>query len=232
MAFGVTTDYFGLADTKWQIQSSGIMPSASNAQALDSNGDVACEEVFGADAVYTAEYRVVSAAKDTNGYVPIDLDDYAKIGELFAIDTNTDAAVTGVEVSTINSEFPTVSVTAAKHFGDTVDQPEYTSGLEILGIKKAQGFGFSPAAGSRLVSSSASLSSQRTTVQDSQGDYAKSLVYQARLEASGELTACTGTPTATADTGYTLANAVAGATTNTGYGTGTVAVFKNITADT
>jgi hypothetical protein len=229
MAFGATLDYFGLADTIWQRQNAESTPSASNAQSMDSDGSVRCETVFAADKIFSVAYQLVKA----DG-TPQSLDTKVKVGNIIAYDTNTKIAVTGLDVSTSNTEFPTVTVNGALHFGDTADQGKFSSGVSVIGKKKAQAIGFVLGATSRVVSSSITVSSQRATVQDEDGDFVKSVVYQGRIEASGELTACTGNPTGTADTanGYALVNLPSLSQQNTDYASANIATFKNLLPDT
>lgn len=232
MAYGVTTDYFGLADTIHQIQSSAKNPATGgNAQATDSNGDVQCEKVFGNYDVFEASYRLVDHTQDTSGYVARNLDTDVQIGQIFAIDTATNAIVTGVEVTTSPTEHPMMSITAEQYFGETTGQPTYASGATVLCIRRAQGFGIVAGGSSRVTSGTLSLSGQSEAVTDSQGDRVQTTVYQGRADATADLTICTGTPTAVADTanGYALNAGVSSAQENTGYGTASIAVFKNLT---
>lgn len=232
MAFGVLNDYFGLADTKHQLQSSSLAPATGgNAQVQDSNGNTTCETVFGRYGVYECAYKITSYTSDTSGYVALNLDTDAMIGEIFAIDTATKAVVTGIGLELPNTEQPTLTITAEEYQGDAsaeAAQPTFSSGITFLGIKRAQAIGFVPDTDSRVTSCSVSLSGQLDATSDSQGARVLTVVYQGRAEATGELAACTGTPGASAHTGWTMNAAVGTSEQNTGYGTASVAVFKNL----
>lgn len=227
MGFGVSTDYFGLADTHTHIQSSSLTPATGgNAQVIDSDGTIVCETVHGDRSAYSATYHLVGGGDTLHTR---NIDTLAMIGEIFAVDTNTDAVINGVSVNTSNTTFPVFTVEAEEYFGDTSQQTlTFASGVSVRAIKKAQAVGFVPDTGSRVSSSSVTISGQIVHIADSVGDLVQTAVYQGRAEASGELAACSGTPGAAADTGWTLNQGVSLSSDNASYGTASVAVFKNL----
>jgi len=227
MSFGATTDHFGIADTNWKLQSSDKSPISSNANAQDSNGDNVCETVFDTAYSYTATYGFCGTG-DTSGNVVWPT--------LYAGSDTANAKLrTGYSVATSNTARPTLTVNGEDAFGTS--NSTYTVAPPTIPAAKlatAMGFVADTASVTRVNSSSWNFTTQTAYVQDSQGQRCQADVYQGRIEASGELTSCTSTATAIADTanGYTLSGPVGSSETNTAYGTATVNVFKNVLADT
>ena len=227
MSFGATTDHFNIADTNWHLLTSGKSPVSSAANAQDSTGDNVCETVFDTAFSYTATYAPCGTG-DTSGNV--------EWPTLYLGNDTTSAILrTGYSVATSNTARPVLTVNGETAFGTS--NATYTLAPPTISIGKvASAMGFVPdtATVTRVTGSTWGITGQTAYVQDSQGQRCQSDVYGARVEASGELVSCTATATAIADTtnGYAVTGPVGNAETNTGYGTGSVAVYKNITADT
>ena len=227
MSYGANTDKFGISDTNWKLLSYSADPISSNANAQDSNGDNVCETVFDTAYSYSAEYQFCGAG-DTSGNVT-----WPTI--VLGNDTTNSVLVTGATISTSNTERPRLSMSGEDPFGASTNA--YTLTLPTVpAAKKATAMGFVPDTTSvtRVNSSSWTATAQTSYVQDSDGQRCLADVYQARIEASGDLVSCTSTATAIADTanGYTLSGPVGKSESNTSYGSSTVNVFKNLLADT
>ena len=227
MAFGAT-DYHSLADTKTELQTGERQASATRTNFMDSLGDIACETVSGELLTWVNGYRLIGG--DTCA-----ISTYIKGGTITAIDTNTNAVCTQIELETSNTARPLLTVTSEQFFGtDTTNQATFTPPFTgIARNKTAQAIGFTLTGSTKLTGSRATLTCQIEHVKDSVGDYAATDVYGAVAEVTGDLAICTGTPAATADTanGWALAQDVALSSSNEAYGTGTINVFKNIARD-
>ncbi len=228
MSYGVTRDWFAFGDTNWKPESNSQDGTASNAQAVDSFGDVPCETVFDTAHGYSVEYAVVGP--DTGAIVfPANL----KGGAVVAYDTNTAIIVTGAELSTSGTDFPRVTVTGELNKGDSTHNTyNWTSVLPTLtATKTAQPIGWATDTNSRATSSSVSFSTSIVKVPDSLGVTCKMDVHGGRAEGSGDLVSCTSIAGATADTanGWALSTPVSTSEENTGYGNGSIAVYQNLT---
>lgn len=224
MSFGAT-DYHALADTKTELQTGEIQASSTRANFSDSLGDIACETVSGDLKTWVNSYRLIGGDTCAIGT-------YITGGKITAIDTATKACCTQIELETSNTARPLLTVTSEQFFGtDTANQPTYTPPFTgIARTKTAQAIGFALTGTTALTGSRASLTCQIEHVKDSLGEYAATDVYGAVAEVSGDMSICTGTPGATADTAnsWALSQPVDLTTNNEGYATGTVNVFKNI----
>lgn len=221
MSFGASTDKFGIADTNWKLLSYSEEPQKSNATAEDSNGNTDCETVYDTSAGYTNEYQYCGAG-DTGGNVVFPTLRYG-------VDTTNGVLVTGATVTTSNTERPKLSVkgellagTGRTNSTDTLAWPT------VSAAKKATAMGITPDTNSKVTSATWTLSLQVANVMDSQGRRVLNDAYRPRIEASAELIKCSGTPGAAAAAGYTLDGPLSKAQSNTGYGTATVNVFKNL----
>jgi hypothetical protein len=233
MNFGVTTDYFKLADTNWRPQTDALTPTAAGkAQAADSHGDIHAQTVFGKANAYSTSYKVVNGAGATDSFV---LSAKIKLGTVVAIDSLTKAVVTGIQVVTNNRDFPVVTVSGPQYFGDSLTQNLYTPpGVATLyARKKAQAIGVTLAAGNRLNSSTANFTLQVVNAMDSLGVIKKTDAYGGEAEASAEAVNATAAPAIVADTanGWAVAKDQDINMTNTDYGRGTLSVFKAILPD-
>lgn len=227
MSYGVTTDLFGIADTNWKPQNIGSDGFGSLNNAQDSLGNNVCETLTDTGYSYSQEYHYCGTG-DTAGNI-------VWPALVLGNDTANNVLVTGVSIGTSNQARPTLTMTGETAFGTSTNQ--YTLSMPTVAAKKqAQAMGFVPdtASVTRVNSSTWSATAQTAYVTDSTGQRVLADIYGARIEASGELVSCTGTATAVADTanGYALSQPVSTQQENTGYGSSTVNVFKNLTADT
>ena len=226
MSFGVTRDWFAFADTNFEVQSSSASGNASNAQAVDSNGDVACETVFDTGIGYEVTYSMCSGSALPAGF---------KGGNVIAYDTNTNILITGGSVSTSGTEFPTFTVTGETLYGTASGNLyDFQAEVSVSGAKTAQAIGFIADTNTKASSSSVTFSASVAKVQDSQGQTVCMDVYGGRIEASGELISCTAIAGAAADTanGWALSSPVSTSEENTGYGSGSINVFENLASVT
>lgn len=233
MSFGVTTDYFNLADTNWLPQTDACTPTAAGkAQAADSHGDIQAQTVFGKAKAYSTSYKVVNGTGATDSFV---LSAKIKLGTVVAIDSLTKAVVTGIQVATSNREFPVVTVSGPQYFGDSLTQNLYTPpGVATLyARKKAQAIGVTLAAGNRLNSCTANYTCQVVNAQDSRGVFVKTDAYGGEAEVSAEAVNATTAPVISADTanGWAVSKDQDVNTNNNDYGRGTLSVFKAILPD-
>ena len=60
MSFSADTDYWGFADTNIKLQSSSRNPTRSEAQCVDSNGDVAASALYDSQTEQSCTYRSCS----------------------------------------------------------------------------------------------------------------------------------------------------------------------------
>jgi hypothetical protein len=225
MSYGATLDYFNLANANWRLQSSSKSPVKSNSNAQDSNGDNVCETVHDTSATFSCEYASCGVG-DTGGNVVFPT--------LVAgtIDTENSSIITGFAIATSNTARPKLTVTGEKYYGDTSGTATYSPTLPTIKAgKKATAMGFTPDTNSRVTSSTWNFATQASTVLDSNGQRVVVDISQGRIDASGELVSCTAIAAATAAAGYTLDGPNGSSTQNTGYGSSTVAVFKNVIKD-
>lgn len=227
MSYGVTRDWFGFGDTNWKPQSSSKDGTASNAQAVDSYGDVPCETVYDTAHGYSVTYGMCGTDS-----VAIAFPAAFKGGAVVAYDTNTKIIVTGAEISTSGTEFPTITVTGELNKGDSVHNTYDWSSLlpTLYPTKTAQPMGWAADTNSRATSSSISFSTSIVKLADSLGETCKMDVHAGRAEGSGELVSCTQIAGAVADTanGWALSNPVSSSEENTGYGNASIAVYQNL----
>ncbi len=238
MAFGATTDHFGFADTNWRPQSTSKSPRSSNAQAEDSNGDIACETVYDTGYTYEVQYRITKgAAADTNHDTNA-LEWPATLKGGTVVDG---IVITGATIETSNTERPLVTVSGEDIGGadstafSTYDWPSVvpsdTNSGALRAVKKAQAIGFSPDTNTRVNSSTLDLTTELAATADSQGERVAADVYQGRAEASADLVSCdTIADISSVDTGWTQNGPVEQSEENEGYGSSSVNVFQNLSA--
>jgi len=227
MSFGSTTDHFTLENTDWELQSSSKTPEASSAQALNEFGDVDAQTEYEETETVECVYKLVSNGTDGSVSLPVNFKGGYKSG---------DYIITGGSVNTSNTERPTLTVTGEKYFGaETTVLRVYDFATAIgplLALKVATAIGFVLGVDTALNGSSVSASIEVARTLDSEGAIAVTDTYNGRLEASGELVSSSAAPSATADTSsWTLAKDNDVSQENTGYGSGTVNVYQNLTAD-
>jgi hypothetical protein len=224
MSFASVTDWWGLSDSNCVLQSSDkVGDVAGNASVADSVGDVQCETVYGDQYTYETVYKLING--DTEDFAS------AKLGQNFSETGSVDVrAINSIAVNTSNTDFPEITISGRTIVGSS--DGEWTPGISVVGKKAAQKFGFTAAASTFLQSSSATASLQtEAVVLGDSGDLAAVEFAGARLEASGELSACSVAPSATADSGYTLAKPIGVNSENVNYQTASIEVFKNIVRD-
>lgn len=242
MSYGAV-DYFGISNGSTVVVQSGeYSPSyTTDATVSDENGDFRCRTKAGQVDEYSCTYKLCGGG-DTNNDRTLDSDtDLAgngaalKIGEVYSDTTNGRyIQITGIEVSTTNSEEPTLTVTGINEASGKT-HAEYTSGITVRCKKQAQTFGLvALAAGNYVTSGSVEISGSHSVVEDSDGDIVCREPYGFRLSASNTIQNCTATPTATADTanGFFLDSPIGQSDPNTDYGSASVEVFKDLVKDT
>ncbi len=225
MAYGASTDHFGLADTNWELQSSSKTPEASSAQAQNEYGDTIAQTEYEETETVECVYRLVSNGTDGSVSLPANFKGGYK---------NGDYIVTGGTLNTSNTERPTLTVQGEKFFGTEGALRVYdfaTAIGAILAKKVATAIGFTLEQGTSLNGSSVSCSIEVARTLDSGGDIVAVDTYNGRIEASGDLVSAAGSPSATAASGWTLAKGNEVSEENTSYGKGTVNVYKNLTAE-
>ena len=223
MSFGSDTDYWGFADTRNKLQSSSRNPTKSEAQCLDSNGDVAAATMYDSFTEQSCVYRRChdSAIVLYDTTTSIDFRAGTVIGGY---------VITGIEVSTNNTERPeiTISGRSTSTADGSINKYDPTD-LEIVGSRKATKIGATVDSVSKLTGSSGSLAVNTAIVLDSLGVASCLDVYGGRVEATNDYVGCTGDPGAAVDTGWTVSSGGGDERENTAYGTGSISVFKNLT---
>lgn len=230
MSFGVTKDYWGLADSHWKPQAGNKAPTAAGeAQAEDSHGDLRASTVHGHAGAWTVPYDVIGGDSGLH----FSVNTHVKLGQIVAVDSVVKGVITTVEVATTNKTFPRVTVGGVQFFGDSLSQLEYSipTPAALHAHKRAQAMGVVVAADNRLNSCTLSASLQVIQVADSLGVYVQTEAYQGRAEVTAEAVHATADPAITADSGWAVSKNQDIATSNTEYGKGTLNVFKNILPD-
>lgn len=232
MGYGSTIDYFGIADTNVKLQTSDLASAFNvDASVQDSVGDFACRTKSDTENTVTCVYSVIGGGDANNSH---NLDTYAEVGEVKTFDTNTHYQVTGVEVNTVNTAFPTITLTGVKDPGTTAQTHAlYSSGISFIALKKAQGFGIVPTGAAKVTAGSVSISGNAVTAQDSLGVTVKREPEAVRAVTNNTLQICTGTAAAAADTANSWAfeDPASSGQVNNEYGTTTVSTFKDIARD-
>jgi len=226
--FGAHSDYFGLASTDWELQSSNIAHENSSAQAADENGDISCETEYEETASVECVYRLV-----TNGTLGlIGLPANFKAGYVATL-SDVKYAITGGSLATSNTERPLLTVTGERLEGnDTgahLDAYDFAGAIGDIHAKKvATEIGFTKGTGNLLNSCTVSFSSETSRALDADGAIAIKDIYAARMESTGELVACGafGEPAVAAS--WTKPRNAEQATSNTEYNSGSVMVYQNL----
>jgi len=229
MSYGATTDPWSFADTTMHLQSYEVNPApGGEAQAQDSNGDVAASTMYDtANSTVSATYKSCRDAAlvlyDTTAGVDF------RLGKVIGGNV-----ITKIDVSTSNTDGRPTIVIGGEHAHGIADSamPKYDpSDLEIAMTRKATAIGVTVDTVTNLLSSSGSASVSVSKTPDSNGNTACMDVYGGRVEASNELVGVTGAAgAAAADTNWTVSAGPSNAQTNTAYATGSITVFKNLTA--
>lgn len=199
MAIGIATSVAALDTQFFAQQEHTVSPQGAGSTVEDSNGNFACEERHSFVDTITEAYRIIKA-DDTDG--KIDVKDYIKGGTIKA-SGGKNYAVSSLRLETSNQTKPVLTVTLEEFFGDTANQAAYTPPFgDIAPIKKAQAIGIIPAAGSSLQRCTAELTLGGLDRTDAAtgGSFVTTDLFGGRATSEAELVACTGAPTAAADT--------------------------------
>ena len=223
MSYGADTDFFGFGDTNVKLQGSTLSPSRSEAQAVDSNGDVAASTMYDSVSEKTSRYRSVSDTAlvfyDTTAGVDF------RLGKVINA-----IVITSIEVGTSNTERPEITI-SGRNAGSTSDanvRKFDPSDLAIAGTRKATPIGVTKDTVTRVTGSRGTAQVDISPVLDSVEVLADIDVHGGRVEASNDLVGVTGDPDAAVDTGWTKSAGVSEEKGNTEYGTGSITVFKNL----
>ena len=223
MSFGADTDYWSFADTNWELQGSTETPNKSEAQAVDSNGDATTATMYDCYVELSATYRRCNdtAFKLYDTAAGVDF----RLGKV--ISSNV---ITSIGLTTENTGRPEIVISGRACPSADSDVNKYDpSDLEIAGTRKATPIGVTADTGTNITGASATASVDIAVVLDSVGQPACADVYGGRVEASNDLVGATAAPSATADTGWTVGGGPSEDRENTGYATGSITVFKNLT---
>lgn len=226
--FGANTDFFGLADANWELQSSNYNPESSQAQAEDEYGDIDCEERYENTASVECVYKLKS--NGTLGKVDLPADFQGGHSNEEGGDT---FVITGGTLACSNTERPTLTVSGVEMHGATDALAIYDFAGEIGEInarKVATEIGFSVSLNTKVNTVSVACSCETARMLDSDGEIAMVDVYRGRLESSGDLVTCEGAQTVAAAEGWTLQNNPSKTEENVDFLKGSVSVFKNLSA--
>jgi len=196
---GIATSIAALDTEFFAQQEHTVSAQAAGAVVEDSNGNIVCEDRHSHVSQVTEAYRIIKG-DDTDG--KIDVADYIKGGEIKA-SGGKNYAVSAIRLETSNQSKPVVTLTFEEFFGDTSGQPTFTPPFgDVLALKKAQAIGIIPAAGSSLQRCTAELTLGGLDRTDAPtgGSFVTTDLFQGRATSEAELMACTGAPTAAADT--------------------------------
>jgi hypothetical protein len=227
--FGAHSDYFGLADTDWELQSSSLSPENSSAQALDENGDVSCETEYEQTASVECVYKLTSVGDESN---EVELPANFQAGYV-ADFSGTKYVITGGSLATSNTERPILTVSGERLEGTDVgahlDLYDFAGTIGAINAKKvATEIGFTKGTGNLLNSCSVAFSSETARALDADGAVAIKDVYAARIESTGELVACSTFGEHVVPDGWTKPRNAEQATSNTEYNSGSVMVYRNL----
>jgi len=223
MSFGADTDFWGFADTNIELQGSTESPSRSEANAADSNGDIAASTMYDSVSEFSTRYKSVSDTAlvfyDTASAIDF------RIGKVIGA-----KVITSIEVSTQNTERPDITISGrnAGSVADTSIRKFDPSDLAIAGTRKATPIGASADTATKVTGARGTASADLSAVLDSVGVLSDLDVHGGRVEASTDLVGVSGDPGASADTGWTMSAGPSEEKGNTEYGTGSITVFKNL----
>lgn len=228
MAFGINITGYPLSDN------TGLVPTAysetarakSTADALDENGNVAARTYYGGSATIK-DCSITLVLK--SGTAPDEI--------TLGADAGATQFITGVELTTGNSQWPTYVVTWKEGLTN-VSGSAFTVALpSVVPAKKAQAIGVGVATTAtttmKLTGSSASWSCDYAEQLDGQGEYAASAFSNGVATSSADGVVISGTPAWTAQSGWTVEDGAAPLEeSNTDYGTSSASVSKFLAADT
>jgi len=224
MSFGADTDFWSFADTNIIVQGSTQSPVKSEAQAVDSVGDATNATMYDCYTEVSVTYRSCSDTALVFYDAGIDF----RLGKV--ISSNV---ITSIAVSTEPTGRPEIVISGRScPVGDTAVTKYAPSDLEIAGTRKATPIGVTADTGSKVTGASGTASVDVAVVLSNVGQTSCLDVYGGRVEASNDIVGATADPSAAADTGWTIGGGPSEDKENTGYGTGSISVFKNLTKDT
>ena len=226
--FGALTDHFSMATSDLILDDATSDPDAlSRADAPDENGDIAASTWFGNTAA--ALKTVACTYKLKSGTLAL--------ATLLCGELETGVVVESINVSTSNTEWPTVEVsgklgtnaiTAPTGFLNTFKMPTLT----INGVRQAQVMGFTTDAACRLNGSSISGSVDLAQTEDGLGEPAAHGVSGGVIEGTADFVGITSAPSWTVTlTGATETKAPGEAESQAAYHTGSGAFEAILTRD-
>lgn len=229
VGFGADTDFAGFSDTtnnanhaQYALTSSSTSPSATEAQATDSHGDVAASTQH--DTITT---RVSNYIKLTDA-VMVFYDAGTSV-DFRPGKVRSSFVIQSIAIGTSPDGRPTVSITEEScPTANALVRKIPADLLEVSGARKATKLGFSTDTVTKLNSMSATLSCDLVRDRDSQGNTAVVDVKGGRVEASHDIVGVTGLASGAADTGWTLQVGIGGTNDNAGYNTRSATVFQNL----
>ena len=229
VGFGADTDFAGFADTarntngaQYALTSSSTSPTATEAQATDSLGDVAASTQH--DTITT---RVSNYVKLTDATMVF-------FDTLTSVDFRPGKVVSSyviqsIAIGTSPDGRPTVSITQEScPTTNSLVRKIPADLIEISGARKATALGFATDTVTKLNSSSITLTGDLVRDRDSQGNTAVLDIKGGRVEASHDIVGVTGLASGAADTGWTLQVGIGGTNDNAGYNTRSATVFQNL----
>jgi hypothetical protein len=223
MGVGANTDHFGLASADWELQENSKTPSSSKAQVANQFGDIEEEDVFEETETVECSYKLTSNGAAGVVGLPANFKGGYK---------NGDYVITGGTLKTSNKERPELTVTGTKYFGPAtavLRVYDFAGAIgDILARKAATAVGFTLGASTFLNGCDVKCSVEDTHVLKADGDIAVIDTFNGRLEATGDLVAATGSPSATAAANWTLDKGNDVKESNKEYPSGSVTVFRNL----
>ena len=227
MSFGADTDIVGLAaDTTaggWKVIGSTKAITKEEAQAEDSNGDIAESTMYN-----TLGDRTVTYLRTGNGAISLQdtglTVDY-RLGKVL-----NGFVIKSLALETSNKERPKLTIGLEPcSIADSLVRKFPVTALNLAaGTRKAHKLGFTVAANNKLLSSSITAEVQVARELDETGSTAVVDVHAGRVNVTGNFVGVTAAPGATADTGWTLNAGPSEDKSNTAYATGSISVFKNL----
>lgn len=224
VGLGVDSDYWGFADSKIVAQRSGHSASKSEGQCLDSNGDVAASAMYDCFSERSMVYGI-DPTHDTLVIYDTTTGVDFRLGKVIG-----GYVITSMVMRTANNGFREIEIggrtcATADSVVKKYDQSTY---FEVAPTRKAVAFGYTPAAGVKVVSSEIAARVEPVILLDSVGDEQCVDVGKGRIEATNELAGATANPSGTADSTWTLSDGPSIDKENTGYPGGSVSLFKNL----
>jgi hypothetical protein len=228
--FGASTDYFGLAETAvWELQSSSYTPENSSAQVQNEYGDVTAEAEYEKTATVENSYRLVGNGTEGLEALPAAFQG----GNTNVVGADT-FVITGGSLATSNTERPLLTVTGEKMHGATTALRVYdfaTAVGDINARKVATAIGFTLGAATLLNSCNVSFSCETARALDSDGAIAIKDTFNGRVEATGDMVSATTVADAVVASGWTIPSGTSKTEENTAHPTGSITVYKNLTAE-